>query len=51
MDQVLCFLSAPDNDDLNSNHNDNDGNNIIFTIKCTTFHVFVVTLLGRDNQK
>ena len=51
MDKVLCFLSAADNDDLNSNHNDNDGNSIIFTIKCTSFHVFVVTLLGRDNQK
>ena len=51
MDKVLCFLSAADNDDLNSNHNDNDGNNIIFTIKCTSFHVFVFTLLGRDNQK
>ena len=51
MDKVLCFLSAADKDDLNSNHNDNDGNNIIFTIKYTSFHVLAVTLLARDNQK
>ena len=46
-----CVLSAASNDKLNNNHNDNNGNNVIFTIKDTRFYVPVVTLPARDNQK
>ena len=46
-----CVLSAASNDKLNNNHNDNNGNNVIFTIKDTKFYVPVVILPARDNQK
>ena len=46
-----CVLSAASNDKLNNNHNDNNGNIVIFTIKDTEFYVPVVTLPARDNQK
>ena len=35
----------------NENNNDNNGNNIIFTIKDTKVYAPVVTLSARDNQK
>ena len=35
----------------NENDNDNNGNNIIFTIKDTKVYAPVVTLSARDNQK
>ena len=41
-----CVLSAAGNE--NDNDRDDD---VIFTIKDTKFHVSVVTLSARDNQK
>ena len=46
-----CVLSEAGNDIVNDNDNDDDGNNIIFTIKETKLYVPVVTLLARANQK
>ena len=45
-----CALSAAGNDNVNNNVNDNDGNNIIFTIRNTKLYVAVITLSARDNQ-
>ena len=42
-----CVLSAAVADNIN----DNDSNNIIFTIKDTKLYVPVVTLSTKDNQK
>ena len=45
MDKVLCLYA-------NSSDNDNDNvNNIIFTIKDTIAYVPVVTLLAKDSEK
>ena len=41
-------MSAAGNDNVNDNNN---ANNIIFTIKDTKVYVSVVTLSARDNQK
>ena len=47
-----CFvLSAAGNDNFNDHVDDNNGNNIIFTIKDATLYVPVVTVSVRDNQK
>ena len=43
-----CVLSVAGNNNLNDNNNAND---IIFTIKDTKSYVPVVTLSARDNQK
>ena len=43
-----CVLSAGINDSIINNNNDN---NIIFTIKDKKLYVPVVTLSARDNQK
>ena len=44
-------MSVGGNDNLNNIINNNNGNNIIFTIKDTKLYVPVVTLSARDNQK
>ena len=44
-------LSAAGNENLNDNVNDNNGINIISTIKDTKSYVPVATLSARDNQK
>ena len=44
-------MSAGGNDNLNDIDNNNNGNNIIFTIKDTTLYVLIVTSSARDNQK
>ena len=46
-----CVLHAAGNEDRNDNVNDNNGNKFFFTIKNTRFHVPVVTLSAKDNQK
>ena len=43
-----CLLPAAGDETLNDNNN---ANNIIFTIKDTKLYLLVVTLLARDNQK
>ena len=43
-----CVLSANSNDNAD---NDDNANNIIFTIKDTKLYVSVVTLSAKDNQK
>ena len=43
-----CVLFATSNDKVNDNNN---ANNIIFTIKDTKLFVPVVTLSARDNQR
>ena len=43
-----CVLSAADNVNINDNNN---VNNIIFTMKDTRLYILLVTLLERDNQK
>ena len=45
-----CVLSAVGNDNSN-NIDNNNGNNVIFTIKDTKLYVSVVTLSAWDNQK
>ena len=43
-----CVLSENENDNVKDN---NDGNNIIFTIKDTQLYVPVINLKARENQK
>ena len=49
MGKVLFFFSVAGNE--NDINNNDDGNNIIFTIKDTKLYVLVVSLSARDNQK
>ena len=44
-------MYAVDNSNLNNIESDNNGNNIIFTIKDTKLYAPVVTLSASDNQK
>ena len=46
-----CVLSAVGNDNSNNIDNNNNGNNVTFTIKDTKLYVSVVTLSAWDNQK
>ena len=46
---MYCVLSADGNDNFINDNNNVD--NIIFTIKDTKLYVLVVTLSARDNQK
>ena len=47
MDNILCFAAA-NNDNVNDNDNTN---NIFFTIKDTKLYIPVIILSARDNQK
>ena len=50
---AMCFfLSTAGNENVNDNvDNNNNGNNIIFTIKDTKLYVPGVTVSARENQK
>ena len=47
MDNILCFAAA-NNDNVNDNDNTN---NIFFTIKDRKLYIPVIILSARDNQK
>ena len=49
--EIPCVLSAAGNENQSDKDNNNNVNNIIFTIKDTQIYVPVVTLSAKDNQK
>ena len=47
----MFFLSTAGNENVNDNVDNNNGNNINFTIKDTKLYVPGVTVSARENQK